>query len=536
MPEAASAADLIAEFKKAHEWAEEGALMAYESTQVAITSLVASEHTTAIFSDHKYFENKDVSAAQYKLDTVLNLKDPILPKIIWCKDATFNLVIAVRSSALLEGIALFKQVVAQYTDVSLKMIVFTGRELRLAEGTDLLREKLPFNPESISLLNRPISEKGGSHLHTWIVEAPQGVHNNPFATAPARRIVQLLPPGQDPLKLCAPIAKQVDKLAICINNKFLNEMVSELGLDTGLTAISPGPHPTQTSWVIFQQALVPQDKIDQTESKYYSKENYARVPFKTYSGDLNDCECIAEVWIVKKAQTHEALTKFWAVLNFHLCKITDQLHVVLVDIPEYLAPNEILAVVKHALASRSIPVEDTQVSIERLRWSMGNIRQPNWSVRAPGVKGLAGAVLTLTDHEGSQRVATIRSYSDWETSWQSWRERDKNKPQQAQQAGPMTPAQILRRNPNSLLPSPQVQVPPNPMQAVQVLPNILPPQVQPPHPLYQGQVPLTQQNLSYLQALVSQTPPSQSSGSRMMALDIDSVRGKRPRNGNDDNF
>ena len=85
---------------------------------------------------------------------------------------------------------------------------------------------------------------------------------------------------------------------------------------------------------------------------------------------------------------------------------------VLVDIPEYLAPNEILAVVKHALASRSIPVEDTQVSIERLRWPMGNIRQPDWSVRAPGVKGLAGAVLTLTDQGGSQRVATIRSYTD----------------------------------------------------------------------------------------------------------------------------
>ena len=79
MPEAASAADLIAQFKKAHEWAEEGALMAYESTQVAIASLVASEHTTAIFSDHKYFENKDVSAAQYKLDTVLE-KIPSSPK------------------------------------------------------------------------------------------------------------------------------------------------------------------------------------------------------------------------------------------------------------------------------------------------------------------------------------------------------------------------------------------------------------------------------------------------------------------------
>ena len=149
--------------------------MAYESTQVAIASLVASEHTTGIFSDDKYFHNKDVSAAQYKLDSILNLKEAVLPKIIWCKDTTFNLVVAVRSSALLEGIALFKQVVAPYTDVSLKMIVFTGRELRLAEGTDLLREKLPFNRESISLLKRPISEKGGSHL-PWVrcVSPPAG--------------------------------------------------------------------------------------------------------------------------------------------------------------------------------------------------------------------------------------------------------------------------------------------------------------------------------------------------------------------------
>ena len=41
---------------------------------------------------------------------------------------------------------------------------------------------------------------------------------------------------------------------------------------------------------------------------------------------------------------------------------------------------------------------------------------------------------------------------------------------------------------------------------------------------------------SFYRPLRPQTPPSQSSCSRMMALDIDSVRGKRPRNGNDDNF
>ena len=79
-------------------------------------------------------------------------------------------MVAVRCSALLEGITLFKQVVAQYKDVSLMMIVFTCRELRLVEGMDLLRKKLPFNPESISLLNRPIREKEGSQLYTWIVE------------------------------------------------------------------------------------------------------------------------------------------------------------------------------------------------------------------------------------------------------------------------------------------------------------------------------------------------------------------------------
>ena len=103
--------------------------MAYESTQVAIASLVASEHTIAIVSDHKYFDNKDVSAAQYKLDWILNLKEPVLFKFIWCNDITFNLGVAVHSSGVREGIALFQQVVAQYTGVSLKMIVFTRREL-----------------------------------------------------------------------------------------------------------------------------------------------------------------------------------------------------------------------------------------------------------------------------------------------------------------------------------------------------------------------------------------------------------------------
>ena len=341
MTEVAEAAALIAEFKQTHEWKEDSVLMAHESTQVAIASLVAAENTTAIFSDHKYFDDKDVSAAHYNPATILQANDLKLPTVIWCKDATFNLVIAAKSSALLQAIDLCKKVNAQYPDVSLKMVIFTGRELRMAEGTELLREKLPLYPETISLLNRPISEKGGAHLYAWVVDAPQSIGNNPFAWVPTCRIAQLLPPGLDPLKLYAPLAKQEDKVAVCINNKFLNDLVSHLGLDTCLTAISPGPHPTQTSWVIYREGLVSQEKANATESKFYSMENYARVAFRTYSGDLVDCECVAEVWIIKMAQSHEALTKFWAVLNFHVCKILDQLpnHTSISPIPLHPPPQ-----------------------------------------------------------------------------------------------------------------------------------------------------------------------------------------------------
>ena len=164
---------------------------------------------------------------------------------------------------------------------------------------------------------------------------------------------------------------------------------------------------------------------------------------------------------------------------------------VLVDILEYLAPDEILGIVKHALNSRSLLVEESHICIERLRWSMGNIRQPKWSVRAYGIKALAGAALTLTDQAGANRVATVRAYVDWEASWQTWREKDKNKAKPAEQPGQMTPAQILRRKPYSLLPqtSPSPQFQANPMQAVTV-PNILSPPGHP-RPLYQGTAPLT---------------------------------------------
>ena len=144
---------------------------------------------------------------------------------------------------------------------------------------------------------------------------------------------------------------------------------------------------------------------------------------------------------------------------------------------------------------------------------MGNIRQPNWRVRAPGIKALAGAVLTLTDLAGANRVATIRAYADWEASWQTWREKDKNKAKPADQPGQMTLAQILQRKPNSLLPqtSPSPQFQAIPMQVVTVLPNILNPRGHP-QPLYQGTAPFTQHNLNYMQVVISQAQSPQPPG------------------------
>ena len=43
------------------------------------------------------------------------------------------------------------------------------------------------------------------------------------------------------------------------------------------------------------------DKPQAAESKFYNKENYASVPFSTYSGDPTDCECVAQVWVIKKS-------------------------------------------------------------------------------------------------------------------------------------------------------------------------------------------------------------------------------------------
>ena len=73
------------------------------------------------------------------------------------------------------------------------------------------------------------------------------------------------------------------------------------------------------------------------------------------------------------------------------------------------------------------------------------------------------------------------------------------------------------------------------MHAVTVLPNILS-LFGHPHPLYQGTAPVTQQNLNYMRAVMSQAQSPQSSGPRMMALDMDSMRGKRPRAGNNESF
>ena len=134
MVEASATAALLANFKKVHEWTRGSSFMAHESTQVAIASLVAEENTTAVSPDAKYFDNKDVSAVQLNLATILQIKELKLPQVIRCNGSTFQVVIAVKSCAIMEAIYLFNKITAQYSDVLLKMVAFTGRELRLGEG------------------------------------------------------------------------------------------------------------------------------------------------------------------------------------------------------------------------------------------------------------------------------------------------------------------------------------------------------------------------------------------------------------------
>ena len=83
--------------------------------------------------------------------------------------------------------------------------------------------------------------------------------------------------------------------------------------------------------------------------------------------------------------------------------------IVLVDLPEFLSPDEPLQVVKEVIHKHQVPTDNAVITLEKLRWNMGNLRKPNWLVKAPGISKLKGMVLTLQQEEGTKQIATARS-------------------------------------------------------------------------------------------------------------------------------
>ena len=114
--------------------------------------------------------------------------------------------------------------------------------------------------------------------------------------------------------------------------------------------------------------------------------------------------------------------------------------VVFVDLPEYLSPSEIMEVVKSAMVNKGLAVNDTQISLEKLKWTMGNLKQPSWLVTALGAGQLAGSVLTLAAEDRHTNTVMIRTRGEWEQARLAWQNKNRERRQQQQQPpSPGTP-------------------------------------------------------------------------------------------------
>ena len=167
------------------------------------------------------------------------------------------------------------------------------------------------------------------------------------------------------------------------------------------------------------------------------------------------------------------------------------------DLPEFLSPDELLQVVEEAMRKNQVPTDNAAITLEKLRWNMGNLRKPNWLVKAPGISKLKGMVLTLQQEDGTKQIATARSKGEREKARADWQARPKkpNAPPPQVQAG-AAPKSAPQSSllPTHHVPNQHVSVPP-------VLPNILNNGMAVPPIYQQGQ--LNANQLSYLQALLS---------------------------------
>ena len=110
-----------------------------------------------VFSDQKCFKTSDVACKDFHLGSILETKDPKLPKHIWvAKGSTAYVVLAVALTAIREILQVAKEVCVQYPRADLKMVIFTPNEMKLWEGAEL-QEKLGLTLTSILLASRQLS-------------------------------------------------------------------------------------------------------------------------------------------------------------------------------------------------------------------------------------------------------------------------------------------------------------------------------------------------------------------------------------------
>ena len=87
---------------------------------------------------------------------------------------------------------------------------------------------------------------------------------------------------------------------------------------------------------------------------------------------------------------------------------------VFVDLPKFLPPKQLWETVQQSFKSQNIDTNNCSMSFTKLNWSMVSIRKPGRLPMAPGASKVARAVLTLTDNDGKEMVATVQSKGEWD--------------------------------------------------------------------------------------------------------------------------
>ena len=85
------------------------------------------------------------------------------------------------------------------------------------------------------------------------------------------------------------------------------------------------------------------------------------------------------------------------------------------------------------MRNKGLNTQELKITVEQLRWTLGNLRQPSCLITALGAGQLAGAVLTLTAEDSTSITATMRTKAAWERARLEWQSKNREKRQQNSQ-------------------------------------------------------------------------------------------------------